>query len=102
MSAGLVTSRIRTDPGRHGFHTTMVDLLLGMWGGSECGAQQLVDDVVYPSLRHRLGNTPAQMRLQDVATDPVQGTLHRRQLVEHVDAISVSFDHADHPIDMPP
>jgi hypothetical protein len=50
---------------------TTVDLLLGMWCGSEGGGQQLLDDLIDPSFRHRFGDAPSQMGLQDVSADPV-------------------------------
>jgi hypothetical protein len=70
--------------------------------GAEACSQQVVYNVVDPALGNSLRNTPTEMCLQDVPTDPIQGTLHRRQLMEDVDAVTVLFHHAEHTIEMTP
>jgi hypothetical protein len=68
--------------------------------GPECRSQQLVHNIIDAALDHSLRNTSTEVCLEDVSTDPVQRTLHRRNLVEHIDAVTVLLHHADHPIEM--
>jgi hypothetical protein len=66
----------------------------------ETGCQQLIDDIGDSSLGGCLWDTRPQMGFEHFPTDPIERTLHRRKLVEHVDAVSVLFDHADHSVEM--
>lgn len=63
-------------------------------------SQQFVNDVVDPALGDGLWNTSPQMRLEDVPADPIQCSLHRRDLMEHIDAVTVLVHHADHPVEV--
>lgn len=69
-------------------------------GSAEGGSEQLIHNVVDSALGDRLRDASTQMRLQNVTADPIQGALHRGQLVEDVDAVTVVLHHAYHPVKM--
>ena len=77
--------------------------VLGREMASRCsperGPDDLINEFVGAGLRHCLGNA-TQMRLEDVTVNMVQRTLDRRQLMEHIDAVTVIFGHADHSVEM--
>jgi hypothetical protein len=95
----LVTSNPDLGHGLHG--EAMRSLPDRMGSRAERGYQQLIDDVVDPPFGDRLGHTASEVGLENVTADPIERTLHRRQLVEHVDAVAILVDHANHPIEMP-
>lgn len=67
---------------------------------AECCRQQLIHNVVDSPVGERFRNASTQMRLQNVAADPVQSTLHRGQLMEDVDAVAILLHHVYHPVEM--
>ena len=76
-------------------------LAVWMWRRAKSGGQQFVDYVLDAPLGHRFGNAAAKVRFKHLTTHPFQRALHRRQLMEHVDAITIVVDHADHAVEMP-
>ena len=66
----------------------------------ERGRDELIDELVGAGLGHCLGKATPQMGLEDVTANMVQRTLDRRQLMEHIYAVTVIFGHADHSVEM--